>query len=489
MVERAQGLILRTRPLTDTSLIVHWLTPELGRIATVAKGARRSNSPFRGRLDLFYLADFSFSRSRRSDLHTLREVLLRQTHPLLRRELACLRQASYFAALIEQTTETDTPLPTIFPLLAGLLDALLDEVLGLGPLQALLEDPAITEIMINHPHQIYVERGGRVTLSPIVFESAGQLRQVIDRIVSTVGRRVDESSPMCDARLRDGSRVNVVLPPLALDGPCMTIRKFSRDKLRPDDLLTVGSASPAMIEFLRAAVRSRLSILVAGGTSSGKTTLLNILSSFIPSDERIVTVEDSAELQLRQKHVIRLESRPPNVEGKGVIEIRDLVRNALRMRPDRIIVGECRGGEALDMLQAMNTGHEGSMSTVHANSPYDAFGRLETMVLMGGADLPARAIQKQIASAIDIVVQAERVRGGARKIVSIAEITGLVNGETQLHELFQFRQSGVDAEGNAVGLHTATGNQSIHLDHFAERGETVSTNLFEPSALSGVAGG
>ena len=370
-----------------------------------------------------------------------------------------------------------------------LLDALLDEVLGLGPLQALLEDPAITEIMINHPHQIYVERGGRVTLSPIVFESAGQLRQVIDRIVSTVGRRVDESSPMCDARLRDGSRVNVVLPPLALDGPCMTIRKFSRDKLRPDDLLTVGSASPAMIEFLRAAVRSRLSILVAGGTSSGKTTLLNILSSFIPSDERIVTVEDSAELQLRQKHVIRLESRPPNVEGKGVIEIRDLVRNALRMRPDRIIVGECRGGEALDMLQAMNTGHEGSMSTVHANSPYDAFGRLETMVLMGGADLPARAIQKQIASAIDIVVQAERVRGGARKIASIAEITGLVNGETQLHELFQFRQSGVDAEGNAVGLHTATGNQSIHLDHFAERGETVSTNLFEPSALSGVAGG
>jgi len=370
-----------------------------------------------------------------------------------------------------------------------LLDALLDEVLGLGPLQALLEDPAITEIMINHPHQIYVERGGRVTLSPIVFESAGQLRQVIDRIVSTVGRRVDESSPMCDARLRDGSRVNVVLPPLALDGPCMTIRKFSRDKLRPDDLLTVGSASPAMIEFLRAAVRSRLSILVAGGTSSGKTTLLNILSSFIPSDERIVTVEDSAELQLRQKHVIRLESRPPNVEGKGVIEIRDLVRNALRMRPDRIIVGECRGGEALDMLQAMNTGHEGSMSTVHANSPYDAFGRLETMVLMGGADLPARAIQKQIASAIDVVVQAERVRGGARKIVSIAEITGLVNGETQLHELFQFRQSGVDAEGNAVGLHTATGNQSIHLDHFAERGETVSTNLFEPSALSGVAGG
>jgi pilus assembly protein CpaF len=263
----------------------------------------------------------------------------------------------------------------------------------------------------------------------------------------------------------------------------MTIRKFSREKLRPEDLLSIGSASPGMLDFLTAAVRSRLSILVSGGTSSGKTTLLNILSSFIPSDERIVTVEDSAELQLRQAHVIRLESRPPNVEGKGAIEIRDLVRNALRMRPDRIIVGECRGGEALDMLQAMNTGHEGSMSTVHANTPYDAFGRLETMVLMAGADLPARAIQKQIASAIDVVVQAERVRGGARKIVSIAEVTGLVNGETQFQELFQFRQNGVDSEGNAIGYHTATGNRSVHLDHFSERGETLASSVFEPAEV------
>src|SRR5438477_500896 len=263
----------------------------------------------------------------------------------------------------------------------------------------------------------------------------------------------------------------------------MTIRKFSRDKLRPADLLTIGSASPEMIEFLRIAVRSRLSILVSGGTSSGKTTLLNILSSFIPADERIVTVEDSAELQLRQKHVIRLESRPPNVEGKGAIEIRDLVRNALRMRPDRIIVGECRGGEALDMLQAMNTGHEGSMSTVHANSPYDAFGRLETMVLMGGADLPARAIQKQIASAIDLVVQVERVRGGQRKIVSVVEITGLTNGEMEYQELFQFRQSGVDHEGNAIGAHVPTGHLSKHMDHFVERGESVGPSIFEPAMV------
>jgi pilus assembly protein CpaF len=239
-----------------------------------------------------------------------------------------------------------------------------------------------------------------------------------------------------------------------------------------------------MIRFLDTAVRSRLSILVSGGTSSGKTTLLNILSGFIPPDERIVTVEDSAELQLRQQHVIRLESRPPNVEGKGAIEIRDLVRNALRMRPDRIIVGECRGGEALDMLQAMNTGHEGSMSTVHANSPYDAFGRLETMVLMGGAELPSRAIHKQIASAVDIVVQAERVRGGARKIVSIAEVTGLVNGETQFHELFHFRQTGIDPEGNARGFHTATGNRSIHLDHFAERGQSLPVEIFEAVATA-----
>ena len=364
-----------------------------------------------------------------------------------------------------------------------LVDALLDEVLGLGPLQGLLEDAAVTEIMVNHPHQVFVERGGRVTLSPVVFESSAQLRQVIDRIVSTVGRRVDESSPMCDARLRDGSRVNVVLPPLAIDGPCMSIRKFSRDKLRPADLLSIGSASPQMMDFLQAAVRSRLSILVSGGTSSGKTTLLNILSSFIPSDERIVTIEDSAELQLRQEHVIRLESRPPNVEGTGAIEIRDLVRNALRMRPDRIIVGECRGGEALDMLQAMNTGHEGSMSTIHANTPYDAFGRLETMVLMAGADLPARAIQKQIASAVDVVVQAARVRGGARKIVSVAEVTGLVNGETQFHELFQFRQTGVDGDGYATGYHTATGNPSVHLQHFAERGETLPASTFEPAVL------
>jgi pilus assembly protein CpaF len=339
--------------------------------------------------------------------------------------------------------------------------------------------------MINSARQIFVERAGRVLLSPVVFESDGQLRQVIDRVVSSVGRRVDESSPMCDARLRDGSRVNVVLPPLALDGPCMTIRKFSRDKLQPEDLLVMGAASADMMAFLGACVRSRLSILVSGGTSSGKTTLLNILSSYIPSDERIVTIEDAAELQLRQDHVIRLEARPPNVEGTGVIEIRDLVRNSLRMRPDRIVVGECRGGEALDMLQAMNTGHEGSLSTVHANSPQDAISRLEAMVLMAGTDLPSRAIQKQIASAIDVIVQTQRVRGGARKIVSVSEVTGLTSGETQIQELFQFRQTGVGEDGNVKGFHTATGNRSVHLDHFAERAEILPSAIFEPAPTVG----
>jgi pilus assembly protein CpaF len=375
----------------------------------------------------------------------------------------------------------------------NLVDSLLDDVIGLGPLQSLLEDNEISEIMINHPKQVFIERRGRLILSPVTFESAAQLRQIIDRIVSTIGRRVDESSPMCDARLRDGSRVNVVLPPLALDGPCMTIRKFSRDKLQPKDLIAMGSATPDMIRFLEAAVRSKLNILVSGGTSSGKTTLLNVLSGFIPTDERIVTVEDAAELQLRQTHVIRLEARPPNVEGKGAVEIRDLVRNSLRMRPDRIVVGECRGGEALDMLQAMNTGHEGSMSTVHANSPYDALNRLETMVLMAGTDLPSRAIQKQIASAIDVVVQAERMRGGGRKIVSIAEVTGLEDGEPRYQEIFQFRQTGVDDEGRATGYHTAVGHRSVHLQHFDERGEHVSDAMFEalppPTGLANGLGG
>jgi pilus assembly protein CpaF len=335
--------------------------------------------------------------------------------------------------------------------------------------------------MINHPRQVYIERSGRLTLSDIVFESERQLRQVIDRIVSSVGRRVDESSPMCDARLADGSRVNVVVPPLVLKGACMSIRKFSREKLSAKDLEKKHSATAAMLRFLEAAVRARLNVVIAGGTSSGKTTLLNVISSFIPATERIITIEDAAELSLQQQHVITMEARPANVEGSGGVPIRELVRNSLRMRPDRIIVGECRGGEALDMLQAMNTGHDGSMTTLHANTPKDALSRLETMVLMAGADLPAAAILKQIGSAIDVIVQAQRVRGGGRRIVSVTEITGLAEGEVTLQELFSYRQLGVTPEGSAYGYHTAAGVISSHLEHMRASGEDLPASLFEPT--------
>jgi pilus assembly protein CpaF len=362
-----------------------------------------------------------------------------------------------------------------------LIESLMDDVLGLGPLETLVNDPEITEIMINHPKQIYVERKGVPMLSNVTFESSKQLMLVIDRIVSSIGRRVDESTPMCDARLKDGSRVNVIIPPLALKGPCMTIRKFSREKMGPNDLMKFGSATPQMIQFLQACVRARLNILVSGGTGSGKTTLLNILSQFIPSDERIITCEDAAELQLQQDHVITLESRPSNVEGKGAIPIRDLVRNCLRMRPDRIIVGECRGGEALDMLQAMNTGHDGSMSTLHANNPHECLQRLETLVLMAGAELPSRAIREQMASAVHLIVQQQRLRGGPRKIVSIAEITGIEQGEIRYQELFTFKQIGVSPQGKAVGYHTATGVKPMRLEYMKASGEEVPDGLFAPA--------
>ena len=363
---------------------------------------------------------------------------------------------------------------------AQLVDGVFDDVLGLGPLEPLLQDHEVTEIMINGHRQIFIERHGQIEQSPVTFEDERQLRQVIDRIVSTVGRRVDESSPMVDARLRDGSRVNVVLPPLALDGAVMTIRKFSQQRLQGQDLADLGALSPEMLAYLQAAVQSRLSVIISGGTSSGKTTLLNVLSSFIGNTERIITIEDAAELQLQQVHVIRMEARPANVEQQGAIEIRDLVRNALRMRPDRIVVGECRGGEALDMLQAMNTGHEGSMSTVHANNPQDAFSRLETMVLMAGAELPARAIQKQIESAVDVVVQMQRVRGGSRKITSIGEVVGLGRHEPEYRELFTYRQVALDQDGRARGYHTALGQPSQHLDRFRLSGAQIDESIFDP---------
>jgi pilus assembly protein CpaF len=363
-----------------------------------------------------------------------------------------------------------------------LVEILFDEVIGLGPLESLLRDPEVSEIMVNRPEQIFVERRGRIELTSLAFEDEDSLRRVIDRIVSTIGRRVDESEPMCDARLKDGSRVNVVIPPVAIYGPCLTIRKFGREVLSPEKLVTAGAATEAMIEYLDAAVKTRLNIIVSGGTGSGKTTLLNVLSGFIPATERIVTCEDAAELRLRQVHVISLESKPQNVEGRGAISIRDLVRNCLRMRPDRIIVGECRGPEALDMLQAMNTGHDGSMSTLHANNPQDGLNRLETLVLLAGTELPSRAIRSQITSAVNVIVQTARLRGGARKVISVAELIGLVDGEISIQEIFAFRQVGVTPDGRAVGYHTATGVQSIFKQHFLSNGVQLPDAMFMPTA-------
>jgi pilus assembly protein CpaF len=363
-----------------------------------------------------------------------------------------------------------------------LVEILFDEVIGLGPLEALLRDPEVTEIMVNRPEQIFVERRGKIELTTLSFEDERSLRRVIDRIVQTIGRRVDESEPMCDARLKDGSRVNVVIPPVAIYGPCLTIRKFGRETLSPEQIVSSGGATAAIIGYLDAAVRTRLNVIVSGGTGSGKTTLLNVLSGFIPANERIVTCEDAAELRLRQVHVISLESKPQNVEGRGAISIRDLVRNCLRMRPDRIVVGECRGPEALDMLQAMNTGHDGSMSTLHANNPRDAVNRLETLVLLAGTELPSRAIRTQISSAVNVIVQTERLRGGARKVVSVAEVIGLKDGDIALQELFAFRQVGVSPDGRAVGYHTATGARSAYLQHFRSNGVELAEEMFVPVA-------
>ncbi|WP_108249054.1 CpaF family protein [Planctomonas deserti] len=355
-----------------------------------------------------------------------------------------------------------------------------DDVLGYGPLQPLLEDPAVTEIMVNGPDSIFIERKGRLTLSGARFRSEDHLRQVIEKIVTRVGRRIDESSPLVDARLEDGSRVNAVIPPLAVNGSSLTIRKFAADPLKASDLVAFGSISPEMAELLDACVKAHLNIIVSGGTGTGKTTLLNVLSSFIPAGERIITIEDAVELQLQQDHVVRLESRPANIEGKGEITIRDLLKNSLRMRPDRIVVGECRSGEALDMLQAMNTGHDGSLSTVHANSPRDAVSRLETLVLMAGMDLPLRAIREQISSAVDVIVQLTRLRDGTRRVTHVTEVHGMEGEIVTLQDVFVFDYAaGVDADGRFLGKPRPTGVRPRFTDRFDDLGITLSPRVFE----------
>lgn len=359
-----------------------------------------------------------------------------------------------------------------------LVEELISEILGLGPIEPLLKDSSVTEVMVNGPDSIYIERKGRLQKTDVRFRNTEHLMHIIDRIVTAVGRRVDESSPMVDARLADGSRVNVIIPPLSLTGPCVTIRKFSKDVLTVDKMIEFGSFDQRMAEFLEDCVKGRLNIVVSGGTGSGKTTLLNVLSSYVPATERIVTLEDSAELQLKQDHVVTLETRPPNIEGEGEVTMRDLVRNALRMRPDRIIVGECRTGEALDVLQAMNTGHDGSMTTAHANSARDALSRLETMVLMSGMELPLRAIRSQIASAVDIIVQIARLRDGSRKIINIAEVTGMEGDIITLQDLFRFENHGLDSDGRITGEFLTSGLRPMCTEKLAMNGVVLPPDLF-----------
>ncbi|MBQ1346068.1 MAG: CpaF family protein, partial [Kiritimatiellae bacterium] len=361
-------------------------------------------------------------------------------------------------------------------------DDVFNEAMRLGPLEELLADDTVSEIMVNGPHKVYIERKGKLQLSDCQFTDDQSVLSVIERIIAPLGRRCDESQPYVDARLADGSRVNAIIAPLALSGPTITIRKFSKKALTPEDFIRFGTWTHNAAEFMKLCVLLRKNIIVAGGTGSGKTTLLNLLSGYIPHSERIVTVEDAAELRLQQPHVVRLEARPPNIEGKGAVTIRDLVKNCLRMRPDRIIVGECRGGESLDMLQAMNTGHDGSLTTVHANSPRDVISRLETMVLMSGMELPSRAIREQIASAVDVIIHESRLSDGSRKVVAITEVTGLEGNQIVMQDLFVFKQSGVGPDGKIIGTFGPTGAIPTWYDQLAGRGISCDPKMFDPDA-------
>ena len=359
-----------------------------------------------------------------------------------------------------------------------IVDEVIDEVLGLGPLELILKDHTISDILINGPKNIYVERGGRMEKSTVEFRDNKHLLQIIDRIVSKVGRRIDETSPMVDARLEDGSRVNAIIPPLALDGAAVSIRRFGSNPLKLEDLLNYKALTPEMVMLLEGCIKARLNIIIAGGTGSGKTTLLNTLSSFIGHEDRIVTIEDAAELQLQQDHVVRLETRPPNIEGNGSVNATDLVKNALRMRPERIIIGECRGGETLDMLQAMNTGHDGSMTTIHANSPRDAIARLETLVMMAGFELPVKAIRQQISGAVDILIQANRLQGGKRRVTAITEIVGMEQDTIVMQDIYKYSQQGVDEDGKAYGHFACTGVRPSFMDRLEAAGVRLPPSAF-----------
>ena len=414
----------------------------------------------------------------RSDLQQLRGRLLQRV--IVELDPGVQSDASRIRRQIEEVFNValageEVPLPRVER--NRLLDAVIADITSYGPIDPLLSDDTITEVMVNGPDQVYVERGGLLYETDVKFDNDDHVKRIIDRIIAPLGRRCDESSPMVDARLPDGSRVNAIIPPLSLVGPTLTIRKFSRDPLKVADLVGFGTISPEFVDFMHACVRGRLNVLLSGGTGSGKTTLLNVLSSFIPSTERIVTIEDAAELQLQQRHVVRLEKRPPNIEGKGEVTIRDLVINSLRMRPDRIIVGEVRGSEALDMLQAMNTGHDGSMTTVHSNSPRDALSRLETMVLMAGTELPLRAIREQIVAALDLVIHQERMQDGTRKVVRVSEVQGMEGEVVTLQDLFVFHQTGVEQQ-RVLGALQPVGLRPRFLPKLETLGIHVHSSIF-----------
>jgi pilus assembly protein CpaF len=415
------------------------------------------------------------------DLAKLRTYLLQQIQSHVESNPPPVSQRKQVVEqFLEQTfAQTKVLLPRNMK--AQLFRDILDDLLGYGPIQPFLDDPNVTEVMVNGPHRVYVERDGKIERTGISFQDDNHLLRVIERIVLPLGRRIDQDNPTVDARLPDGSRVNAVVPPVAIDGPSVTIRKFPVERLSVNDLITFDSITPTMAQFLEACVKSRLNVVISGGTGSGKTTLLNVLSSFIPDDERIVTIEDAAELKLIQDHVVRMETKAPNLDGKGEVSIRDLVKNSLRMRPDRIVVGEVRGGEAIDMLQAMNTGHDGSLTTLHANTPRDGIARLETMVLMSGLDLPVRSIREQIAAAIDVIVQQSRLTDGSRKVTYITEVAGLEGDTVVMTDIFKYAQTGVSPDGSVIGRLVPTGIRPLFMGRLERSGFKLGAEVFMKS--------
>lgn len=420
---------------------------------------------------------------------SVHKIIVEQMTPTEQMVLSAVQQE---AAEVEQVIGNyvdkvleDNPFAVPVSERGRIVSDLRDEMLGLGPIESLLKDPSITEIMVNGPKKVFIERMGKLQLSGVQFHDDAHVMNIIERILSPIGRHIDESTPLVDARLKDGSRVNIIIPPLALCGPCITIRKFAQKALSVENLISFGTLDRKMADFIRACIQARINILVSGGTGSGKTTTLNVLSSFIPENERIVTIEDAAELKLQQSHVVTLESRPANIEGSGQITIRDLVKNALRMRPDRIIVGEVRSGEALDMLQAMNTGHDGSLTTAHANTPRDALSRLETMVLMAGFEMPVRAIREQISSAIELILQQSRLKDGSRKITYITEVQHMEGDVITTQDLFRFEQTGMDADGKLTGHFVSTGMQPGFMEKFQTNGVELPEDFFMPDEEAG----